>query len=65
MELPKLGSIDALREAILVADRALYNVATSGQYIANMIKGLGIAADVADKTELFTSASELLKRIGR
>ena len=64
-ELPKLGSVDALREAILAADRVLYNAAISGQYIANMIKGLGIAADVADKTELFPSASELMKRIGR
>ena len=46
-ELPKLGSEDALREAILVADRVLYNAATSGKYIAKMIKRLGIAEDVS------------------
>jgi len=64
-ELPKLGSEDALREAILVADRVLYNAATSGKYIAKMIKRLGIADDVSGKTELFPSASQLMKRIGR
>ena len=64
-ELPKLGSEDALREAILVADRVLYNAATSGKYIAKMIKRLGIAEDVSDKTELFPSALQLMKRIGR
>ncbi len=64
-ELPKLGSEDALREAILGADRVLYNAATSGKYIAKMIKRLGIAEDVSDKTELFPSALQLMKRIGR
>ena len=64
-ELPKLGSEDALREAILVAARVLYNAATSGKYIAKMIKRLGIAEDVSDKTELFPSALQLMKRIGR
>ena len=64
-ELPNLGSVDALREAILIADRVLYNSATSGRYIASMIKRLGLAAAVADKTELFLSASQLMKRIGR
>ena len=64
-ELPKLGSKDALRDAILVADRVLYNAATSGKYIAKMIKRLGIAEDVSDKTELFPSALQLMKRIGR
>jgi molybdate transport system substrate-binding protein len=64
-EFPNLSSVYALSEAILTADRVLYNGVLSGQYIANMIKELGIAGDVADKTEVFPNASELMKRIGR
>ena len=49
----------------MAADRVLYNSAISGQYIVNMIDGLGIADDVAAKTERFPSAAALMERIGK
>jgi ABC-type molybdate transport system substrate-binding protein len=64
-DFPDVSSASALREAILAADSVLYNAAISGQYIANMIDGLGIADDVAAKTERFPSAAALMLRIGK
>jgi ABC-type molybdate transport system substrate-binding protein len=49
----------------MAADRVLYNSAISGQYIVNMIDGLGIADDVAAKTERFPNAAALMERVGK
>ena len=64
-EFPDVGSVSALRVAILAADRVLYNAAISGQYIAHMIDELGLTDDVAAKTERFPSAAALMERIGK
>lgn len=64
-EFPDVRSADALRAAILAADSVLYNAAISGQYIEKMIEGLGIADEVAAKTERFPSAAALMERIGK
>ena len=64
-DFPDVSSVAALREAIMAADRVLYNSAISGQYIVNMIDGLGIADDVAAKTERLASAAALMERIGK
>ena len=47
---PDVGSVDAFVEDLLAADRLVYNQASSGQYIADMIDRLGIADQVAAKT---------------
>jgi molybdate transport system substrate-binding protein len=64
-EFPDVSSTTALRDVILAADRVLYNAAISGQYIANMIDGLGLTNDVEAKTERFPSAAALMERIGK
>ncbi len=47
---PDLSTPETFRAALLEADALVYNQASSGEYIANMIENLGIAADVAGKT---------------
>lgn len=47
---PDLSSAETLRDALLAADRIVYNEASSGQYIEAMIDKLGIADAVAGKT---------------
>lgn len=47
---PDLTSAETLKQAILEADSLVYNVASSGQYIATMIENMGIADAVAAKT---------------
>ena len=64
-DFPDVGSAFALRAAILAADRVLYNAAISGQYIANVIDGLGIVDDVAAKTKRFPSAVALMERVDK
>lgn len=47
---PDVSSVDAFVAAMLAADRLVFNAASSGQYIADMIEKLGIADQVAAKT---------------
>ncbi len=46
---PDVTSVEAFVAAMLAADRLVFNSASSGQYIADMIDRLGIADQVADK----------------
>jgi molybdate transport system substrate-binding protein len=46
---PDIGSVDAFVADMLAADGLVFNSASSGQYIADMIEKLGIADQVADK----------------
>ncbi|MDH3195628.1 MAG: substrate-binding domain-containing protein [Hyphomicrobiales bacterium] len=47
---PDVSSVDGFVAAMLAADRLVFNSASSGQYIADMIERLGIADQVAAKT---------------
>ncbi len=49
---------------MMMADCVLYNEATSGIYIQNMIKELGIENQVKNKTERYPSAAALMERVG-
>jgi molybdate transport system substrate-binding protein len=48
---PDISSVDAFLAAMLAADKLVFNSASSGQYIADMIERLGISDQVADKIE--------------
>ena len=47
---PDIASVEALMEEILAADAIVYNTASSGLYIAEMLTKLGLADRVADRT---------------
>ena len=61
---PNIDSPADVREAILKADCVLYNEATSGIYVHKMIKKLGIANQVKNKTERYPNAAALMERVG-
>jgi molybdate transport system substrate-binding protein len=46
---PDFSSAEGLKQAILVADSIVYNVATSGQYIVQMMENLGVAEVIEAK----------------
>ena len=46
---PDLSSAESLKGAILAADSIVYNVATSGQYIVQMMEKLGVAEAIEDR----------------
>ena len=58
---PDIGSADAFVEAMLGADRLVYNQASSGQYIADMIDRLGIADQVAAKTARLATGAAVMQ----
>jgi len=60
---PDISSEDALRRAILAADRVIYNEASSGAYIGEMVGRLGIADAVEAKTERLPSAGDVMTRL--
>ena len=58
---PDIGSVDAFVEAMLGADRLVYNQASSGQYIADMIDRLGIVDQVAAKTVRLATGAAVMQ----
>ena len=47
--IPDLSSAESLKQAILAAESIVYNVATSGQYIVQMMDRLGVAEAIEDR----------------
>lgn len=62
-DVPDISSAETLRQALLDADAVLYNVASSGQYIAGLIERLGIAAEIASRTERLPTGAAVMKRL--
>jgi molybdate transport system substrate-binding protein len=57
---PDLSTPDAVRDAIRAADRIVFNTASSGEYIAGMIDGLGIGAEVVGRIQRYPNAEEAM-----
>lgn len=47
---PDIGSVEAMETALLAADAVVFNEASSGRYIAEMLQRLGLAERLAGKT---------------
>lgn len=62
-EEPDLSSAETLRDALLAADRIVYNEASSGQYIETMIDKLGIADKVAGKTVRVATGAAVMEQL--
>lgn len=60
---PDISSVEALKAALLAADAVFYNMASSGQHIADMIERLGLAKELAGKTERLSSGSGVMVRL--
>ncbi|TDI59578.1 MAG: ABC transporter substrate-binding protein [Alphaproteobacteria bacterium] len=58
---PDLTSVETFVAAMLDADRLVYNHASSGQYIADMIDRLGIADQVAARTVLVATGAAIME----
>ena len=60
---PDVSTEAALKAALLAADRVVHNVASSGQYIAQMIEDLGLADTLAAKTEKTPTGAAVIETI--
>lgn len=61
--IPDISSVDALVATLLAADAVLYNEASSGQYIAGMVRSLGIAGQIESRTERLPTGAAVMKRL--
>jgi molybdate transport system substrate-binding protein len=61
---PDLSTPDVVRAAVRAASAIVYNTASSGQYIDNMIKGLGIAEEVEPRVHRFPTAEDAMRFLG-
>lgn len=60
---PDISSVEALKAAILAAGSVVYNVATSGQYIVQMMDRLGIADAIRDKVTTVPNGSAVMMHL--
>ena len=61
--LPDISTADTLKASLLAAEAVLYNVASSGRHIADMIERMGIAEQIVSKTERFPNGSAVMVRL--
>jgi molybdate transport system substrate-binding protein len=61
---PDLSTPDAVREAVRKASAIVFNTASSGQYIEEMIKRLGIMDEVGARIQRFPTAEDAMQFLG-
>ena len=62
-KVPDISSADTLKAAILSAESVVYNVATSGQYIVQMMDKLGVAEAIKDKVVAVPNGSGVMMHL--
>ena len=62
---PNISTKDTLELALLAADSIVYNTASSGQYIAKMIEGLGIGDRVKAKTTRYADGAAVIEHVAK
>lgn len=62
---PNLSSARTLKQALMSADTVVYNEASSGQYVAQMIERLGIADAIESSTVRLPSGGDVMARLAR
>ncbi|MCH9052037.1 MAG: substrate-binding domain-containing protein [Proteobacteria bacterium] len=60
---PDLSTAETLKKAILDADSLVYNRASSGLYIEELMVRLGVAEEVAAKTTRVATGAEVMKHL--
>jgi len=62
-QVPEIGSADALKRAILEADRVLYNEASTGIYVEKLLERLGVAEEAKPKTVRLPDGTAVMERL--
>ena len=62
---PNIGTVSAFKESVLAAQSLVYNEASSGLYIVELMERLGIAEEVAAKTTRLPSAAKVMEHLAR
>ncbi|MDH3965461.1 MAG: substrate-binding domain-containing protein [Rhodospirillales bacterium] len=62
---PDLSSVEAFKQALLAADSLVYNQASSGLYIAQLMERLGIAEAAEAKTTRVPTGAAVMRHLAR
>lgn len=60
---PDIGSADALRAALVGAERVVFNRASTGIYVEHMLRQLGVADAVNAKAERVADGASVMRRL--
>ena len=60
---PDISSAETLKAAILAAEAVVYNEATSGQYIVQMMEKLGVAGAIKDRVVTVANGSAVMTHL--
>ena len=63
--LPKIATVDELRQSLLEADSVVYNHASTGIYLETLFVRLGIAAQLKTKTTRYPDAAAVLDHVSK
>ena len=60
---PDIASVDALKKSLREADSIVFNKASSGLYVENLLKKLGMAADVEPKSVRYGDGASVMEHL--
>jgi molybdate transport system substrate-binding protein len=60
---PAIGTVDALKEALLRADSVVYNQASSGLYLEKLFDKMGIGEPLKPKTVRYANGAQVLEHV--
>lgn len=60
---PAIGSVEALKQALLRADSVVYNQASSGLYLEKLFDKMGIGAQLKPKTVRYANGAQVLGHV--
>lgn len=62
---PDISTADAVRQALLNAEAVVFNKASSGDFIAEMITGLGVMDEIAGRVKRFEDGREAMEYLAK
>ncbi len=60
---PDLSSVESFRHAVLAADAVVYNTASSGVYVAGMLKDLGVADEISGHVVVVPTGASVMEQL--
>jgi molybdate transport system substrate-binding protein len=60
---PKVGTPDALKQALLEADSVVYNSASSGLYLDTLFEKMGVLAQIKPKTTRYPDGASVMEHV--
>lgn len=60
---PDISSVESFTRTLLEADRVIYNLASSGQYIAATLDKLGLTDKIAARTAVVANGAAVMERL--